>query len=154
MLGDTLGDTQIHSAAWLTSGSDRGDAPFTYRKTNVMKVLPHILSLLLTATSGLGAQTLSGDAPPAPARPLNLSVSKSLPSVTDAEPVVLPGDLPAVETQPGAPVVPLNLPYGAGFESRQQGGASGNAGAGKGNGGSGGGAGNGRGGRGGSGRGR
>jgi uncharacterized membrane protein YgcG len=118
-----------------------------------MKVLPILFSLLLTATSGLSAQTLSGDVPPAPERPLNLSVRKSLPPVADAKPVPLPGNLPTVKAQPGAAVDPLILPYGAGFESRQQGGASGNGGSGSG-GGSGGGAGNGGGGRGGSGRGR
>ncbi|MBU4112819.1 MAG: hypothetical protein KKD09_06010 [Gammaproteobacteria bacterium] len=111
-----------------------------------MNTRPFISSLLLvTFASGIGAQSLPRDSEPLSSRPLNLSVRKPVAPVAD--PAVLPVDKEGQatsEVQPaGAAVV---LPYGAGYENRQQGKASG--GGGSGGGGSGGGGGGGGGGRG------
>lgn len=141
-------------------------------KTHTMK--PNaIISLLLwvTAVSGVGAQELSKEPDQSANRPLNLSIRKTTVPVTDA--VVLPVDTEAKsnnQTQSGsigseAADAHLGMPYGAGYENRQQGamvgsrntgggnsGGGGSGGGGAGGGGAGGGGGGG--GRGGSGRGR
>lgn len=127
------------------------------------------LLLLVTAVSGVGAQELSKDPDHSANRPLNLSVRKTVVPVTDA--VVLPVDTETKDnnqTQSAsvgseAADASLGMPYGAGFENRQQGAMVGSRSTGGGNssggsnGGGGGGSGGGNGGgggRGGSGRGR
>jgi len=121
--------------------------------------------LLLSSAPFAGAQTLARDKEQASARPLNLSVRKQTAPVVDPALILLEKDaLVKSQAQPDS-VGPVKddgsaarLPYGSGYESRQQGntpsssGASGGrgaGGAGGGNGGAGGG-----GGRGGAGRGR
>jgi uncharacterized membrane protein YgcG len=104
-----------------------------------------LFSLLLVAVSGAQAQSLTVDAGSLPARPLNLS-QRPVKALTDAALIV-----PEQAAQAADPVLEqaaTQLPYGAGFESRQQGGTSGSGA------GSSGGTGGGGGGRGGSGRGR
>ena len=123
------------------------------------------LLLLVAAVSGVSAQELSKDPDHLTNRPLNLSIRKTVVPVTDA--VVLPVDTETKndQTQSGsvgseATDVPLGMPYGAGYENRQQGamvgsrstGGGNSSGGGSGGGGAGGGGGSG--GRGGSGRGR
>lgn len=119
--------------------------------------------LLVTFVSGIGAQSLPRDSEPLPSRPLNLSVRKQIAPAADptvrlvdkegqVTSQVQPGSASSLEDV-GAAVV---MPYGAGYENRQQGKASGNSGSsgsGSGSGGSGG-MGGGGGGRGGAGRGR
>ena len=128
-----------------------------------MKSRTSIFSLLLlTAVSGAVAQSLPRDSQALPARPLNLSVRKPAAPITESA-LIAAEPAPGVTSTSQSPVVgvnedvgvPANLPYGAGFESRQQGSTtgSGNAG-GSGSSGSAGGSGNGGGGRGGAGRGR
>jgi hypothetical protein len=124
------------------------------------------LLLLVAAVSGVGAQELSKEPDHSANRPLNLSIRKTVVPVTDA--VVLPVDTETKndQTQSGsigseAADASLGMPYGAGYESRQQGamvgsrstGGGNSSGGSNGGGGSGGGNG-GSGGRGGSGRGR
>jgi hypothetical protein len=114
--------------------------------------------LLLTTATGAFAQSQPAAADPLPSRPLNLSVRK--PSATPASAVlILPdqaasvSDAASVSNEDAS--VPASLPYGAGFENRQQGTAGSGNSSGSGNSGSSGGSGNsGGGGRGGSGRGR
>lgn len=122
--------------------------------------------LLVTFVSGIGAQSLPRDSEPLPSRPLNLSVRK--PIAPAADPTVRLVDKEGQVTsqvQPGSASsledvgAALVMPYGAGYENRQQGKASGNSGSGgSGSGGSGGiggiGGMGGGGGRGGAGRGR
>jgi len=113
-----------------------------------MKFLPTFF-LLMSATTLVGAQTVSRDPGASANRPLNLSARQPGAPVTDTA-VIL------IEPEPGTATT---LPYGAGFESRQKGSTAGSASSGSGgsagNGsGSGGSSGNGGGGRGGSGRGR
>ncbi|NDP38330.1 MAG: hypothetical protein GZ093_06205, partial [Rhodoferax sp.] len=93
--------------------------------------------LLVTFVSGIGAQSLPRDSEPMSSRPLNLSVRK--PIAPAADPTVLLVDKEGQVTSPvqpggassqedtGAAVV---MPYGAGYENRQQGKASGNSGGG------------------------
>lgn len=114
--------------------------------------------LLLTTVTGAFAQSQSAAADPLPSRPLNLSVRK--PSATPASPVLILQDQ-AASVSSSASVgnedagAPANLPYGAGFENRQQSTAGSGSTSGSGNSGSSGGSGNGGGGgRGGAGRGR
>jgi len=109
-----------------------------------MKVLLYFF-LLLSAPMMLGAQTLPSDTGASARQPLNLSARMPLAPVTDTTVI-----LRTPESGTGAA-----LPYGAGFESRQQGSSagSGNIGA-SGSSGSGGSSGNGGVGRGGAGRGR
>ena len=116
-----------------------------------MKVLTFFF-LLLSATTLVGAQTPPRGAEASADRPLNLSARKSAAPVTDATVILINPQAGTAEA----------LPYGAGFENRQQGSTAGNGngnGNANGNGssggsGSGGSSGNGGGGRGGSGRGR
>jgi hypothetical protein len=120
--------------------------------------------LLSAAVSGVGAQELSKEPDKSANRPLNLSIRKTAVPVTDA--VVLPVDTETKannQTQSGstgseAADAHLGMPYGAGYENRQQGAMVGSRNTGGGNSGSGGngggaGGGGGGGGRGGSGRG-
>ncbi len=117
-----------------------------------MKVLTFFL--LLSATTLVGAHTPPRGAEASADRPLNLSARKSAAPVTDATVILINPQAGTAEA----------LPYGAGFENRQQGSTAGNGNGndnGNGNGsgssggsGSGGSSGNGGGGRGGSGRGR
>jgi hypothetical protein len=91
--------------------------------------------LLVTFVSGIGAQSLPRDSEPLSSRPLNLSVRKQI--APAADPTVLLVDKEGQVTSPvqpggassledtGAAVV---MPYGAGYENRQQGKASGNSG--------------------------
>jgi len=121
-----------------------------------MKARTSLFSLLLlSAVSGVAAQSLPRDAEPQTARPLNLSVRKQTAPIID----------PATSQTPTATVgsneetgTAAGLPYGVGFESRQQGSTTGSGSTGgagnSGGSGNGGGAGNGGGGRGGAGRGR
>jgi uncharacterized membrane protein YgcG len=143
---DTFRDTLIQSRAVPTSCCDRRDAPYTYPKTNTMNTRSFLFSLMLVAVSGVQAQSLSADAGSLSARPLNLS-QRPAKVLSDAA-LVLPEQ--AVQaTDPAPEQVPMPLPYGTGFETRQQGSTSdSSAGSKGGSGGSGGG------GRGGSGRGR
>lgn len=129
--------------------------------------------LLVTFVSGIGAQSLPRDSEPLPSRPLNLSVRKPIAPAADptvrlvdkegqVTSQVQPGSASSLEDVDAAVV----MPYGAGYENRQQGKASGNSGSsgssgsgsggsGSGSGGMGGGMGGGSGGgRGGAGRGR
>ncbi|BCO25270.1 hypothetical protein MIZ03_0130 [Rhodoferax lithotrophicus] len=118
-----------------------------------MNTRPLLFSLLMVSLSGVGAQALAQDIKALPSRPLNLSVqppsahSQAAPAVLNPQEKVADE---AVPVEPGA-----QLPYGSGFETRQQartgGGNTGGNGASGGNGGSGG---SGGGGRGGAGRGR
>ncbi|MFZ4624883.1 MAG: hypothetical protein ACOYNF_11680 [Rhodoferax sp.] len=131
-----------------------------------MKARTSLFSLLLlTAVSGVAAQSLSRDAEQLTTRPLNLSMRKQTAPPTDPALIVI--GQPAQSTSPTQNVTAgsneetggaASLPYGAGFESRQQGSTSGSGSTGgtgnSGNSGSGNGAGNGGGGRGGAGRGR
>ena len=131
-----------------------------------MKARTSLFSLLLlTAVSGVAAQSLPRDAVPLTTRPLNLSVRKPNAPLTDPALIVI--GQPAQSTSPTQNVTAgsneetggaASLPYGAGFESRQQGSATGGGSTGgagnSGNSGSGNGAGTGGGGRGGAGRGR
>lgn len=116
--------------------------------------------LLVTFVSGIGAQSLPRDSEPLPSRPLNLSVRKPIAPAADptvrlvdkegqVTSQVQPGSASSLEDV-GAAVV---MPYGAGYENRQQGKASGNSGS-SGSGSGSGGMGGGGGGRGGAGRGR
>ncbi len=115
--------------------------------------------LLLTTVTGAFAQSQSAAADPLSSRPLNLSVRK--PSATPASPALILLDQVAPVSNAASVSnedagAPANLPYGAGFENRQQGTAGSGSSAGSGNSGSSGGSGNGGGGggRGGAGRGR
>lgn len=116
-----------------------------------------LLSLLLVAVAGAQAQSFPADVGSLPTRPLNLSLRPAK-VLTDA---ALTVPEPVAQATGQAPEqAATQLPYGAGFETRQLGSTSGAnaAGAGRsgssgGSGGSGG-SGNGGGGRGGSGRGR
>jgi hypothetical protein len=97
------------------------------------------LLLLSAAVSDVGAQELSKEPELSANRPLNLSVRKSAVPVTDA--VVLPIDTEAKsnnQTQSGstgseAADAQFGMPYGAGYENRQQGAMAGsrNSGSGK-----------------------
>ncbi len=113
-----------------------------------MKTHPFIFSLLLLGSvSGAGAQSL-------PSSPLNLSVRKQTAPITDSVLPLIDTEAQATQATPVATVADdastaVHLPYGAGFENRQQAGTAGN-----GNAGGSGNAGNGGKGRGGSGRGR
>lgn len=110
-----------------------------------MKAHPFIFSLLLFgAVPGAGAQSLSNG-------PLNLSVRKQTTPITDPALTLIDTTAQAmpVATAANDAITAVRLPYGAGFESRQQAGT-----AGRGNAGGSGNAGNGGNGRGGSGRGR
>ena len=124
------------------------------------------LSLLLASTVPFaGAQTLSRDKDQASARPLNLSVRKQTAPAVDSALILLEKDAlvkSQAQADSASPVkddsTAVALPYGSGYESRQQGSTSGSsngASGGRGAGGSGGGSGGaGGGGRGGAGRGR
>lgn len=87
--------------------------------------------LLSVAVSGVGAQELSKEPEKSAIRPLNLSVRKPVVPVTDA--VVLPIDKEAksnIQTQSGstgssAADAQFGMPYGSGYESRQQGATTG-----------------------------
>nr|WP_319564763.1 hypothetical protein [uncultured Rhodoferax sp.] len=110
-----------------------------------------LFSLLMAAVSSAGAQALAQDNKALPSRPLNLSVqpvsahSQAAPAVLNPQEKVADE---AVPVEPGA-----QLPYGSGFETRQQartgGGHTGGNGASGGSGGNGGSGGSGGGGRGG-----
>jgi hypothetical protein len=105
-----------------------------------------IFSLLLVAASGAQAQSFPADVGNLSARPLNLSLRPAKAS-TDAA-LIVP-EQAAQATGQAPEQAATQLPYGAGFETRQLGNTSGaSAGGAGGSGGSGGG------GRGGSGRGR
>jgi uncharacterized membrane protein YgcG len=124
------------------------------------------LSLLLVSTAPLlGAQTLARDKEQALARPLNLSVRKQTAPVVDPALILLEKDAlvkSQAQADSASPVkddsTAVALPYGSGYESRQQVSTSSNSSGtngGRGAGGSAGGSGaGGSGGRGGAGRGR
>ncbi|MDR3367864.1 hypothetical protein [Rhodoferax sp.] len=123
-----------------------------------MKVLPFFFLLFLSVSPLVSAQTALLQTDASVKRPLNLSVRKHLAPVTDATVILIDPKVQATD-------VDASLPYGSGFESRQQGSTSagnGNSGSsgrgassgGAGGSGSGGGSGNGGGSGGGSGRGR
>lgn len=128
-LGDTVGDTLIHNQTCQTSCGDARVAPYSWAQDNPMKTYSVISSLILAVVaSGVPAQDLPKPVEPAIHRPLNLSVRK--PAVPVVDLVVLPvGDesKPTTQTPPasvsnevvGAP--PSAMPYGAGYETRQQG---------------------------------
>jgi len=107
--------------------------------------------------AGANAQSQPTGAEQGPSRPLNLSVRKPGPAPDPAVLILIDQPTAASIGNEDASA-PANLPYGAGYESRQQGSTagSGNASGSSGSSGSGGagGGGNGGGGRGGSGRGR
>jgi len=126
-----------------------------------MNTRPFIASLLVTFVSGIGAQSLTQDPEPLPSRPLNLSVHKpiaptagSTVRLVDKEGQVTSEVQPARASSLEAVGAAPAMPYGAGYENRQQGMASGTNGGGGGSGSGSMGGGMGGGGRGGAGRGR
>ena len=150
-----------------TCCGDRRAAPYTYPKTNTMKTRSSLFSLLLLgALTGAGAQSVPDEPQALPTRPLNLSVRKQTAPIIDPALLLTGKDRQVTSQAQNAGAggneetgSSVNLPYGAGFESRQQGstagsGNTGGAGNSGNSGSSGNGAGNGGGGRGGSGRGR
>ena len=124
---------------------------------------PFFSLVLLGALSGATAQSLPRDLEALPTRPLNLSVRKQTAPIIDPALLVVGRDGQVDSQTLGTGVSgnaeagsAMSLPYGAGFENRQQGSAagSGNSGGTGTSGNTGSGAGNGGGGRGGAGRGR
>jgi uncharacterized membrane protein YgcG len=122
-----------------------------------MKAQTSLFSLLLmTAMSGVADQSLPRDADLLLARPLNLSLRKQTAPTTNTALIVIAQPTQTTSQMQNASIggneeadTAASLPYGVGFENRQQGSASNSGNAGNGNS-----AGNGGGGRGGAGRGR
>ena len=159
---DTLG-RQTDTQRRLTDMAPRHSRRTIHLPKNIhtMKTRTSIFSLLLlTTVTGVYAQSQPAAADVLLSRPLNLSLRK--PGATPASTTVLIPPDQAAPVSNAARVgneeagVPANLPYGAGFESRQLGSTAGSGSAtGGGSSGGSGGAGNGGGGgRGGAGRGR
>jgi uncharacterized membrane protein YgcG len=116
-----------------------------------MNTRSFLFPLLLVAMSGTQAQSLPADVGSLSARPLNLSLR---PAKALTDPVLIVPDQSAQATGQAPDQAATQLPYGAGFETRQMGGTSGSSAGSAGRSGGTGGGGNGGGGRGGSGRGR
>jgi hypothetical protein len=140
--GDTDSDKPIQTAARLTWQSDPSRAPFKHPKTNTMKP-PNALFqlLLLTLAASASGQSLPMAPQAQSVRSLNLTLSKTAAPETPpaafggggaeavpAQGLTGPVSGRALEAEPGAG----RLPYGAGFESRQQGSVSGGGGRGAG----------------------
>ena len=116
-----------------------------------MNTRSFLFPLLLVAMAGAQAQSLPADVGSLSARPLNLSLR---PAKALTDPALIVPDESAQATGQAPDQAATQLPYGAGFETRQMGGTSGSSAGSAGRSGGTGGGGNGGGGRGGSGRGR